>query len=105
MAGEWRRVISDLRFQISNPPALRFCAAGEEEEAEQDYGAAVMKVGGWIFRECMAGFGSIEDDGAVAAEEHAVLEHQAQGAGEHELFDVAASLNEILRCVRVIDGN
>ena len=77
----------------------------DEAEAEQDYDAAVMKVGSWVFRECIAGFGSIEDDGTVAAEKHAVLEHQAQSAGEHELLDVAAGLDEILGRVRVIDGN
>ena len=49
--------------------------------------------------------GSVEDDGAVAAEEHAVFKHKPQGAGKDHLFDVPAGLHEILRRVSVVDWN
>ena len=48
---------------------------------------------------------SVEDNRSFTAEEYAVFENEAEGAGEDDLLDVAASLDEFLRGVRMVHGD
>lgn len=49
--------------------------------------------------------GSVEDHGAVGAEEDAVIEDEAEGTGEDELFDVASGLAEVFGGVGMVHGD
>src|SRR3990172_9917413 len=47
---------------------------------------------------------SIEHDGLVAVHEHAVAEVQVDGAGEHDLLEIAALAHQVVDGVAVADS-